>query len=47
MGEGKKDITPLLMHWSYVFLLLTHQYDLGTHPHIANALELCLFCIDI
>ena len=21
----KKDVTPLLMHWSYVFLALTHQ----------------------
>ena len=22
----KKDITPLLTHWSYVFLALTHEY---------------------
>ena len=22
----KKDVTPLLMHWSYVFLTLTHRY---------------------
>ena len=28
MGLSKKDITPLLMHWSYIFLALTHQnYD--------------------
>ena len=24
MGWCKKDVTPLLMHWSYVFLVLTH-----------------------
>ena len=26
MGQCKKDITPLLMHWSYIFLALIHQY---------------------
>ena len=26
MGECKKDVTPLLTHWSYVFLALTHLY---------------------
>ena len=26
MGLCKKDVTPLLMHWSYIFLALTHQY---------------------
>ena len=26
MGQCKKDVTPLLMHWSYVFLALTHQH---------------------
>ena len=26
MGLCKKDITPLLTHWSYVFLELTHRY---------------------
>ena len=26
MGECKRDVTPLLMHWSYVFLALTHRY---------------------
>ena len=28
-GYCKKDVTPLLMHWSYVFLALTHGYCLG------------------
>ena len=27
MGWCKKDVTPLLMHWSYVFLALTHWYN--------------------
>ena len=27
MDWCKKDITPLLMHWSYVFLALTHRID--------------------
>ena len=26
MGQHKKDVTPLLTHWSYVFLALTHWY---------------------
>ena len=26
MGYYKKDITPLLTHWSYVFLARTHEY---------------------
>ena len=26
MGKCKKDITPLLTHWSYNFLALTHRY---------------------
>ena len=34
MGEFKKDITPLLMPWSYVFLALTHRNDLGAHNPI-------------
>ena len=25
MGKCKKDVTPLLTHWSYVFLALTHR----------------------
>ena len=31
MGWCKKDVTPLLTHWSYVFLALTHWYDLDTY----------------
>ena len=27
-GERKKDVTPLLTHWSYIFLALTHGNDL-------------------
>ena len=27
MGWCKKDVTPLLTHWSDVFLALTHRYD--------------------
>ena len=26
IDELVKDVTPLLMHWSYVFLALTHRY---------------------
>ena len=26
MGQCKKDVTPLLTHWSYVILALTHRY---------------------
>ena len=26
MGKYKKDVTPLLTHWSYVILALTHRY---------------------
>ena len=37
MGWCKKDITPLPMHWSYAFLVLTHRYikgilQNGPHP---------------
>ena len=27
IGYCKKDVTPLLTHWSYIFLALTHWYD--------------------
>ena len=27
MGWCKKDVTPLLTHWIYVFLALTHRYE--------------------
>ena len=26
MGQCKKDVTPMLRHWSYMFLALTHPY---------------------
>ena len=26
MGWSKKDVTPLLQHWRYIFLALTHRY---------------------
>ena len=26
MGQCKKDVTPLLTHWSYIFLALTHWF---------------------
>ena len=29
MGWYKKDVTPVLTHWSYVFLALTHRFDVG------------------
>ena len=28
MGLYKKDVTPLLMHWSYIFLARTHWFDI-------------------
>ena len=34
MGSYKKDVTPLLMHWSYVFLALTHRNVLFWNLHI-------------
>ena len=33
MDQCKKDVTPLLTHWSYVFLALTHRLVL---PNIAQ-----------
>ena len=32
--SAKKDVTPLLTHWSYVFLALTHRYELTKVSHI-------------
>ena len=29
MGECKKDISPFLTHWSYIFHALTHRYGSG------------------
>ena len=34
LGQRKKDVTPLLTHWSYVFLALTHCYRIYPRtPH--------------
>ena len=29
MGQCKRGVTPLLTHWSYVLLALTHRYDVS------------------
>ena len=57
MGECKKDETPLLTHWSYVFLALTHRscliykYIDGLAQEGRNsralAMKLCLSCINL
>ena len=39
MGQCKKDVTPLLSHWSYVFLALTHrsgQYKKDVTPMLTH-----------
>ena len=33
MGYCKKDVTPLLMHWSYVFLAITHRTHFKLFEH--------------
>ena len=33
MGKCKKDVTSLLMHWSYIFLALTYWYVLLNNWH--------------
>ena len=33
MAKCKKDITPLLTHWSYVFLVLSHRIDTFSSHH--------------
>ena len=45
MGYCKKDITPLLTHWSYVFFAQTHGYTLypssnGTLDYVGSCLGL-------
>ena len=37
MGWCKKDVTPLLTHWSYVFLALTHRFVFQQLDIICNA----------
>ena len=44
-GLVPKNVTPLLMNWSYIFLAFTHPFDglvQERHNSIANALELRL-----
>ena len=43
MGYCKKDVTPLLTHWSYVFLTLTHRYHLQAcnFSHLNSWLSEC------
>ena len=36
MGKCKKDVTPLLMHWCYIFLALTHQFHVGKLGEITS-----------
>ena len=31
LGKCKEEVTPLLMHWSYIFLALTHWYEAWGH----------------
>ena len=43
IGLCNKDVTPLLMHWSYVFLALTHWYqshDMPYEPHTDCAITI-------
>ena len=37
MGECKKDVAPLLTHWSYVFFALNHGYSVH---YVVNAFDL-------
>ena len=46
MGWCKKDVTPLLMHWSYVFVVLTHRLPNSTkHTAWTQCLFLDLYSI--
>ena len=42
MGWCKKDIPPVLTHWSYVFLALTHQYNLGPFRFVWSSYPILL-----
>ena len=47
MSLCKKDVTPLLTHWSYVFLALTHQCGLPVPPRVCThgmAVNITLMC---
>ena len=39
MGQCKKDVTPLLTQWSYVFLALTHRYKAQAEGIVCHLLE--------
>ena len=39
MGKCKKDVTPLLTHWSYVFLALTHWSLVKTGHHGVDGIQ--------
>ena len=36
IGLCTKDVTPLLTHWSYVFLALTHRFVPQHRPHVGK-----------
>ena len=40
MGECKKDVTPLLTHWSYVFLALTYRSYIYNGNHVPGKTSL-------
>ena len=46
MVKCKKDITPLLTQWSYVFLALTHWYVQGEYQ-AADGLAPCISTVTI
>ena len=51
MGQCKKDVTPLLAHWSYIFLAPTHRYNvivlvnmsLHVIHHVFCGIQNCLY----
>ena len=49
MGLCKKDMTTLLMHWSYIFLALTHPCLHTVHPmkHVLGFVVLCFVIVII
>ena len=47
MGKCKKDVTPLLTHWSYIFLALTHRYCTQTSLSVTPSMVLGLNCINL
>ena len=52
-GLVQENVTPLLTHWSYVFLELTHRYEWGSLKHLSETIPplsgsdlpaACFFC---